>query len=66
MQVPISQKFLLTIKEASQYFGIGENKLYKIANNYLNSKEKFVILNGNRMMIHRIKFEKFLDNITYI
>ena len=29
--VPIHQKYLLSIEEASQYFHIGENKLRKIA-----------------------------------
>lgn len=27
MQVPVWEKYMLTIKEASQYFHIGENKM---------------------------------------
>lgn len=66
LQIPISEKFLLTIKEASAYFNIGENKLYRIANDYLDSDFKFVIQNGGRTMINRKKFEDFLNNSTSI
>lgn len=66
LQIPISEKFLLTIKEASAYFNIGENKLYRIANDYLDSDLKFVIQNGGRTMINRKKFEDFLNNTTSI
>lgn len=64
--VPVWERFLLTIKEASMYFNIGENKLHKIANEYVDSEFKFVIQNGGRMMINRGKFEEFLNNTTSI
>lgn len=64
--VPIWEKYLLTIKEASSYFNIGENKMHRIANEYLQSEYRFVIQNGGRMMINRKKFEKFLDCISSI
>lgn len=66
IEVPIWERFLLTIKEASVYFGIGENKLHKIANEYLESDYKFVIQNGDRKMINRKKFETFLNETTSI
>ncbi len=65
-QVPLWKKYLLTIKEASLYFNIGENKLYRIAAEYLESDYKFVIQNGGRTMINRRKFEDFLNNSTSI
>lgn len=65
-RIPFSEQFLLTIKEASIYFNIGENKLYKIAADYLESDYKFVIQNGSRTMINRKKFEDFLNNTTSI
>ena len=34
--LPIDRKYALTIKEASEYFGIGINKLYEIANDPYN------------------------------
>lgn len=35
-KIPISEKYLLTIKEASEYFNIGENKMYRIVNDFWN------------------------------
>ncbi len=58
--VPISEKYTLTIKEASRYFGIGENKLRRLANENLSSN--WIILNGNRILIKRKQFEKILDS----
>ena len=60
-EVPIWERFLLTVKEASAYFNIGENKLYRIVDDYMDSDYKFVIQNGGRSMIKREKFEKFLN-----
>ena len=60
-KIPISEKYLLTIKEASEYFNIGENKMYRIVNDFLESDYKFIVQNGSRTMINRKKFESFLD-----
>ncbi len=65
-EVPIWERFLLTVKEASSYFNIGENKLHKIVNEYMESEYKFVVQNGSRSMINRKKFEDFLDKTTSI
>lgn len=65
-EIPISEKYLLTIKEASEYFNIGENKMYRIVNNFLESDHKFIVQNGSRTMINRKKFESFLDETTSI
>ena len=42
-KIPISEKYLLTIKEASEYFNIGENKMYRIVNDFLESDYKFIV-----------------------
>ena len=34
--VPIWERFLLTIKEASLYFNLDENKMHRIANEYVD------------------------------
>lgn len=65
-EISISEKYLLTIKEASEYFNIGENKMYRIVNDFLESDYKFVVQNGSRTMINRKKFESFLDETTSI
>ena len=62
-QVQISEKFNLTIDEASQYFNIGRDKLYAIAK---ENGCKFVLYNGRNILIKRKQFEKFLEQNTYI
>lgn len=62
--VLIRDKFLLTLKEASQYFGIGEKKLRQMAEKYNNSN--CFLHNGVKLMIKRKKFEQFLDELTTI
>ena len=64
--VPLWKKFLLTVKEASLYFNIGENKMHRIVNDYLDSDYKFVVQNGGRNMIKRQMFEEFLNQTTSI
>ncbi len=59
--VPIWEKYTLTIEEASKYFRIGENKLRKLAEENLSAN--WVILNGNRIQIKRKQFEKVIDNL---
>lgn len=61
--IPISEKFNLTITEASEYFNIGRDKLYELA------KEdgcKFVIHNGRSILIKRKVLEKYLEQVAYI
>ena len=61
--IPISEKFNLTIAEASEYFNIGRDKLYELA------KEdgcKFVIHNGRSILIKRKVLEKHLEQVAYI
>jgi len=65
-KISLCEKYLLTVKEAGQYFGIGENKMYRIAAEHLNSEYNFVIKNGSRTMINRKKFEDFLNASTAI
>ena len=62
--VPIWEKYTLTIEEASKYFRIGENKLRKLAEENLSAN--WVILNCNRIQIKRKQFEKVIDNLDTI
>ncbi len=62
--VPIWEKYTLTIEEASKYFRIGENKLRKLAEG--NPTSGWVILNGNRIQIKRKQFEKVIDTLDAI
>lgn len=62
--IPVRERYVLTITEASNYYHIGENKLRMIAEEHI--KEDFIIMNGNRVLFKRQKFEKFLDNATVV
>lgn len=62
--IPIWEKYTLTIEEAARYFRIGENKLRKLAEENLNAG--WVIMNGNRIQIKRKLFEKVIDTLDAI
>ena len=54
--IPIWQKYTLSIEEASRYFRIGEKKLRRLAEE--NPDANWLIMNGNRLQIKRKQFEK--------
>lgn len=60
--VPIWHRYTLTISEASQYFNIGEKKLRQMVQE--NSTADFLLNNGAKVLVKRVKFEQFLDD-TY-
>lgn len=62
--IPIWEKYTLTIEEASKYFRIGENKLRKLAEE--NPRASWILLNGNRIQIKRRQFEKLIDELDVI
>ena len=62
--VPIWEKYTLSIEEASRYFRIGEKKLRRLAEENLDSG--WVIDNGNRIQIKRKQFEKIIDTLDEI
>ena len=62
--VPIWEKYTLTIEEASKYFRIGEKKLRELAEDNIYSG--WVIKNGNRLQIKRKQFEKVVDTLDEI
>ena len=61
--VPICDKYTLTIKEAVAYFNIGEKKLRKLA---FENIGRFSVMSGNRYLIIRTKFEEFLQETSTI
>jgi excisionase family DNA binding protein len=62
--VPIWEKYTLTIDEAAKYFRIGEKKLRKLAEE--NPDANWLIMNGNRIQIKRRQFEKVIDSLDVI
>jgi len=55
--VPIREKYLLTIKEAAAYFNIGVKKMRRLAEDHLGV---YSVYSGNRYLIIRPKFEAYL------
>lgn len=63
-QIPIWQKYTLTIEEAAQYFQIGENKLRRLIEE--NPDEEFILANGTRKQIKRVLFEEYINRCSAI
>ncbi len=57
VEVDIKDKPLLTINEASKYFGIGLTKLTELVN---APNCTFVLNNGNKKLIKKDRFNDFL------
>ena len=62
--IPIWQKYTLSIEEASRYFRIGEKKLRRLAEKTPDAN--WLIMNGNRLQIKRKQFEKVIDELEVI
>lgn len=58
IEVNIKDKAFLTIKEASEYFSIGQTKIRSLTD---QSNCDFVLFNGSKRLIKREKMEKYLD-----
>lgn len=56
-QLKPSEKYLLTVKEAGDYFNMGVKKMRRLAEDNIGS---FSIYHGNRYLIIRQKFEEYI------
>ncbi len=63
-QIPLWRRYVLTIEESANYFHIGEAKLRTLVDEH--PYEDFYIMNGNRVLIKRERFEQFLDKASVI
>lgn len=61
--VPVSEKYMLTIREASVYFNIGIKKMRRLAE---DNAGRFAVFSGNRYLIIRTKFVKFVEECSAI
>ena len=57
--IPIWEKSNLTVEEAAAYSNIGINKLREITNDY---RCEFVLWVGNKRLIKRKLFDKYIEN----
>ncbi len=63
-EIPLWQKYTLSIEEASKYFRIGQTKLRRLI--HKNEDADFILWNGNRPQIKRNQFEEFIDKLNAI
>ena len=56
-----SEKYMLTIREASAYFSIGEKKMHRMAE---NNEGGFGILCGNRYLIIHPLMEQYFKELA--
>lgn len=63
-EVPIWEKYMLTVEEASKYFGIGEKKIRYLIAELADTEQCFTVQIGNKSLINRHKFEAFLNDTT--
>lgn len=63
-EIPLWQKYTLTVEEASLYFRIGQAKLRRMISE--NEDAVFILWNGNRPQIKRKLFEEFVDQLNII
>ena len=61
--IPVWRRYTLTIEEAARYYHIGEGKLRTLID---TPNEDFYVMNGNRALIKREKFERYLDQATAV
>ena len=64
LSVPIWEKYMLTVDEAVQYFGIGEKKIRNLIAENNGTDLCFTVQIGNKSLINRRKFEEFLNQTT--
>lgn len=64
MDIPVWERYMLTVEEAAQYFRIGETKLRRLIQE--RNDADFIIWNGNRAQIKRKLFEQYLNRSNVI
>ena len=64
INIPIWKKYSLSVKEAAQYFGIGEKRLYKLIKE--NPNADFILEIGSNIRIKREKLEEYLNNSNVV
>ena len=63
-EVPVNERYLMTIRQASEYFNLGEKGLRKLI--YENYDADFLLRYGNRFLIKRKSFERFIDESSVL
>lgn len=62
MQIPVWQKYSLTIDEAAEYTGVGKHRLREL----VKANDSIVIYVGKKVLLKRNKLEKYLDDCSVL
>lgn len=62
INIPICEKYVLSVEEASLYFHIGVNRLRRLINQHKTAD--WVLWNQSHARIKRKKFEQFIDSLN--
>ena len=60
-ELKIPEKFILSIKEAALYFGMGEKKIRRMAE---DNEGDFALYNGNRYLVIRPLMEQYFKELA--
>lgn len=63
-EIPVWEKYTLSIEEAAEYFRIGQKRLRQMVAE--NPDADYILMNGNRIQIKRKLFEKYIDVATVV
>ena len=61
-EVPIADKYMLTVEEAAAYFNIGEARIKEIT----DGVQDLTVMVGVKRLINRKKMEQYLDGILVL
>lgn len=64
VDIPVWEKYALSVDEAAAYFRIGKNKLWAIIHE--NKDAPYLLWSGNRVLIKRKLFEDYVDKVSLI
>ncbi len=60
-ELKIPEKFILSVKEAALYFGMGEKKIRRLAE---DNEGDFALYNGNRYLVIRPLMEQYFTALA--
>lgn len=63
-EIPVWEKYTLSIEEAADYFRIGQKRLRQMVAE--NPDAEYILMNGNRVQIKRKLFEQYIDMATVV
>ena len=64
LEIPIYQRFSISVEEAAAYFMIGENRLRDLIKSDRNAD--YILWVGSTVRIKREQFEKFLAKTNFL